>query len=57
MYKDLIKVMIELKSKINAEEFQGFITFVISEDLTKGFSNILKDDCYKPKCLKDLLSY
>lgn len=37
MYKDLIKVMIELKSKINAEEFQGFITFVISEISQKDF--------------------
>lgn len=54
-YKNLIQSMLGLREKVNAEEYQGFITFVIHEDLTYGLSNILKDDNYKPSYLRDLL--
>jgi hypothetical protein len=55
-YKNLIQSLLGLREKVNAEEYQGFITFVIHEDLTYGLSNILKDDNYKPSYLKDLLT-
>jgi DNA-binding ferritin-like protein (Dps family) len=54
-YKSLIKSILELREKINAEEYQGFITYVIHEDLNMGLSNILKNDTYKPKSLRVLL--
>jgi hypothetical protein len=54
-YKTLIQSMLGLREKVNAEEYQGFITFVIHEDLTYGLNNILKDENYKPTFLRDLL--
>lgn len=54
-YKNLIEVVLKLKEKLNAEEFQGFITFAIKEDITKGFNNIIKDKTYKPEHLQNLL--
>lgn len=54
-YKNLIQAMLGLREKINAEEYQGFITFVIHEDLTYGLNNILKNESYKPSYLRDLL--
>jgi hypothetical protein len=54
-YKNLIQSMLGLREKVNAEEYQGFITFVIHEDLTYGLANILKDERYNPSYLRDLL--
>lgn len=54
-YEKLIKTLIKLNSKEMHEEYQGFISFLIREDLTIGFSKILKDDKYTPKYLRDLL--
>lgn len=55
-YAELVKLMINLREKVNAEEYQGFITFMIKEDLTKGFGNILKSRTYEPKYFKDVLN-
>lgn len=55
-YKNLVKLMIDIREKVNAEEYQGFITFMIKEDLTKGFGNILKSRNYEPKYFKDVLN-
>lgn len=54
-YEYLIKSLLELRGKINAEEYQGFITYVIQEDLNQGLGNILKNESYKPKSLRSLL--
>ncbi len=54
-YEYLIKSLLELRGKINAEEYQGFITYVIHEDLNYGLANILKNDSYKPETLRHLL--
>ena len=54
-YKNLIQSMLGLREKVNAEEYQGFITFVVHEDLTYGLTNILKDENYKPSYLRNLL--
>lgn len=55
-YKDLIKTILSLKASINNEEYQGFIFYVIKEDLTKGLKNILQIENYQPEYLKDLLN-
>lgn len=54
-YKDLIETIFSLKGKISQEEYQGFIFYVIKEDLTKGLKNILQIDNYSPQYLKKLL--
>ena len=54
-YKNLIKAIVDLRENINAEEYQGFITYVINEDLTKGLANILRNENYKPIKLRSLL--
>lgn len=55
-YKNLVNLMIKIRDQVNAEEYQGFITFMIKEDLTKGFGNILKSRNYEPKYFKDVLN-
>ena len=55
-YKNLVEAMLKLRGKINAEKYQGFITFVIHEDLAYGLNNIIKNDHYKPQFLRNLLS-
>lgn len=55
-YANLVKLMIKIREEVNAEEYQGFITFMIKEDLTKGFGNILKSRNYEPKYFKDVLN-
>lgn len=54
-YEKLIKTLIKINSKELHEEYQGFISFLIKEDLTLGFSKILKNTKYNPKYLRDLL--
>lgn len=54
-YDKLIKTLMKLNLKEMHEEYQGFISFLIKEDLTIGFANILKNEHYTPKYLRELL--
>jgi hypothetical protein len=54
-YGRLIKTLMKINSKEINEEYQGFISFLIKEDLTKGLLNIAKNENYVPKYLKELL--
>lgn len=54
-YKNLVNLILEVKQSVNAEEYQSFITFIIKEDLTKGFANIIKTRDYEPKYLSEIL--
>jgi hypothetical protein len=55
-YKNLVEAMLKLREKINAEQYQGFITFVIHEDLAYGLKNIIKNDKYEPNFLSVMLN-
>ncbi len=55
-YKNLVSIVLHAREQLNAEAYQGFITFLIKEDITKGFSNIIKLKDYEPKYLKKILS-
>lgn len=55
-YKQLITLVLEMKSEKNDEAVDFFISYLIKEDLTKGFYNIHKDDSYSPYYIKNLLN-
>ncbi len=55
-YKQLITLVLEMKSEKNDEAVDFFISYLIKEDLTKGFYNIHKDESYNPESIKTLLN-
>ncbi len=55
-YKQLITLVLEMKSEKNDEAVDFFISYLIKEDLTKGFYNIHKDETYSPNFIKNLLN-
>ncbi len=55
-YKQLITLVLEMKSEKNDEAVDFFISYLIKEDLTKGFYNIHKDESYTPYYIKNLLN-
>lgn len=55
-YKQLITLVLEMKTEKNDEAIDFFISYLIKEDLTKGFYNIHKDSSYTPESIKKLLA-
>jgi hypothetical protein len=55
IYRDLIKAVLKVRKELNDEEFHSFISFLTIEDITKGFSNIIKNRNYKPSSVLKVL--
>lgn len=54
-YRQLIQMVLNTKNKSNEEAVDFFVTFLATEDISKGFYNICNDDNYKPEVLRNLL--
>lgn len=54
-YKDLIKMVLDIKNGKNDEKIDFFISYLINQDINNGFYSILKDEGFKPSIVKDIL--
>jgi hypothetical protein len=56
-YKELVQVVLKLKMELSTEAYQGFIFFLINEDIdNKGIYNVCKNSEYRPISVKNLLN-